>query len=103
MSDELSPLEQDSNPLVKASNPDVGRRLSIGISPFPALPSTVLLPISFPSRELALALIDAYFIYVYNATLLFHKHSLVSDYLAGKIPDYVALSIFALAAMYVIP
>jgi hypothetical protein len=72
-------------------------------TPFPTLPSTVLLQVSFPSKKLALTLIDTYFDHVYNATLLFHKQTLISDYLAGKVPDCVALSIFALAAKCVVP
>ncbi len=40
--------------------------------------------------------------HVYNSTLLFHKQTLISDYLAGKVPDFVALSIFALAAKYAV-
>jgi hypothetical protein len=88
---------------MKTSTSDGGRRSSAERTPFPTPPSTVLLQVSFPSKELALALIDAYFDHVYNATLLFHKQTLIPDYLAGKVPDCVALSIFALAAMSVVP
>ena len=58
-----------------------------------------LLPVTFPPEELALTLIDIYFSHQYNSTLLFHKQTLARDYLAGKVPDYVALSVFALGAM----
>jgi hypothetical protein len=86
--------------VLRTSTSDAGRRSSAEKSPFPTLPSAVLLQVAFPSKELALDLIDAYFDHVYNATLLFHKQTLISDYLAGQVPDCVALSIFALAAKY---
>jgi hypothetical protein len=96
VSDERSLVELvDPSQVMKTSSSETGRK-----SPFPTLPSTVLLQVSFPSKELALELIDTYFDHVYNATLLFHRQNLISDYLAGKVPDCVALSIFALAAKY---
>jgi hypothetical protein len=100
VSGERSPLEHDPSQVMKTSTSDI-RRSPVERSPISTLLSTVLLQASFPSKELALALIDAYFDYLYNATLLFHKKTLISDYLAGKVPDCVALSIFALAATYV--
>jgi hypothetical protein len=99
--DERSLLEHDASQVMKTSHSDTAGRSLAEKSPFPTLPSAVLLQVSFPSKELALALIDTYFDHVYNATLLFHKQTLISDYLAGKLPDCVALSIFALAAKYV--
>ncbi len=102
MSDEQSPFEQDASQVLRTSTSDAGRRSSTENSPFPTLPSAVLLQVSLPSKELALDLIDAYFDHVYNSTLLFHKQTLISDYLAGKVPDFVALSIFALAAKYAV-
>lgn len=103
VSDERSPVELvDPAQVLKTSTSETGRRSSAEKSPFPTLPSAVLLQVSFPSNELALDLIDAYFDHLYNATLLFHKQTLISDYLAGKVPDCVALSIFALAAKYAI-
>jgi hypothetical protein len=101
VSHERSPLEHDPSRALKTSTSDTARSPREK-SPFPTLPSTVLLQVLFPSKKLALALIDAYFDHVYNATLLFHRQTLASDYLAGKVPDCVALSIFALAAKYVV-
>jgi len=101
VSDERSPVELvDPSQFMKTSTSETGRRSCAEKSPFPTLHSAVLLQVSFPSKELALELIDTYFDHVYNATLLFHRQSLISDYLAGKVPDCVALSIFALAAKY---
>lgn len=99
--DERSPVELvGPSQVMKTSTSETGRRSSAEKSPFPTLPSAVLLQVSFPSKELALELIDTYFDHVYNATLLFHRQTLISDYLAGKVPGCVALSIFALAAKY---
>lgn len=54
-----------------------------------------------PSPEVAILLFEIYFSRLYNASLLFHKKSLLSDYAANRVPDFVALSVFALASMYV--
>src|SRR5277367_3496083 len=85
VSDERSPVELvDPSQFMKTSTSETGRRSCAEKSPFPTLHSAVLLQVSFPSKELALELIDTYFDHVYNATLLFHRQSLISDYLAGK-------------------
>jgi len=53
---------------------------------------------SLPSPEVAVFLFEIYFSRVYNASLLFHKKTFLSDYFANQVPDFVALSIFALAS-----
>jgi hypothetical protein len=53
---------------------------------------------SLPSPEVAVFLFEIYFSRVYNASLLFHKKKLLSEYFADQVPDFVALSIFALAS-----
>jgi hypothetical protein len=55
-----------------------------------------------PSPEVAVFLIEIYFSRMYNACLLFHKKTFLSDYAANRIPDFVALSIFAFASMCVV-
>jgi hypothetical protein len=54
---------------------------------------------TIPPPEVALFLIEIYFSH-WNAVLLFHKPSFTSDYLCNKVPDFVSLSVFALASMY---
>jgi len=50
--------------------------------------------------EVALFLIERYFSHHWNAALMFHKQNFTSDYLHNKIPDFLLLSIFAMASMY---
>jgi hypothetical protein len=50
--------------------------------------------------EVPMFLIDIYFSLQYNASLVFHKQSFVSDYLEGKVPNFVSFSIFAVASKY---
>jgi hypothetical protein len=69
-------------------------------TPSPAL-QTTLLRTSLPSYEVAIFLIEIYFSRVYNANLLFHKRSFLSDLAVNRVPGFVALSVFALASMYV--
>jgi hypothetical protein len=51
------------------------------------------------SREVALFLFEIYFSRLYNASLLYHKETLLLDYRDGRMPEFVSLSIFALASM----
>jgi len=53
-----------------------------------------------PSAEVAILLIDIFFARVFNAHLLFHKETFMADFVANRIPDFVALSVFACASMY---
>ena len=62
---------------------------------------TVLKRTNMPSSEVAMFLIEIYFTHLYNAHLLFHKETFLADYAANRVPDFVALSIFASASMYV--
>ncbi|CZR66494.1 uncharacterized protein PAC_16395 [Phialocephala subalpina] len=55
---------------------------------------------TLPSSEVAVFLFEIYFSRLYNASLLFHKKTFLSEYAAGSIPDFVALSIFALASIF---
>jgi len=63
--------------------------------------NAVLTRTTLPTREVAIFLIEIFFSHLYNATLLFHKASFLSDYHANKVPDFLTLSIYALASMYV--
>ncbi len=54
--------------------------------------------VSLPSPEVAVFLFEIYFSRLYNASLLFHKKIFLSEYFANQVPDFVALSIFALAS-----
>jgi hypothetical protein len=56
-------------------------------------------PIPVPSPEVARLLIEMYFTRVYNATLLFHKETFLSEYAANKLPNFVTHAVFALASM----
>jgi hypothetical protein len=56
-----------------------------------------------PTPEVARILIDIYFSHLYNASLLFHKPTFLSDYAANKVPDFIILSIFALGSLLVCP
>jgi hypothetical protein len=60
---------------------------------------TILQRTTFPSSEVAVFLFEIYFSRLYNASLLFHKEKFLSEYTAGSVPDFVTLSIFALASM----
>jgi hypothetical protein len=62
---------------------------------------TALKRTNMPSSEVAMFLIEIYFARLYNAHLLFHKESFLADFAAHKVPDFVALGIFASASMYV--
>jgi hypothetical protein len=67
------------------------------------LPNSPLQPklrkTTFPSSEVTAFLFEIYFSRLYNASLLFHKEKFLSDYAAGSVPDFVALSMFALGSM----
>jgi hypothetical protein len=80
---------------------DNGRDPMAGSSPSPgsSLVSVSLLQVAFPSKELATSLIEVFFSHMWNATLIFHKESLISDYFSGNIPNFVALSVFALGSV----
>jgi hypothetical protein len=54
---------------------------------------------TLPSSEVAVFLFEIYFSRIYSASLLFHKEKFLSDYNAGTVPDFVALSIFACSSM----
>lgn len=54
-----------------------------------------------PPRAIGLSLLEIYFDRVYNASLLFYKPALFSDYLDDKLPSFLLRSIFALASLYV--
>ncbi|KAH8810679.1 hypothetical protein F5884DRAFT_258528 [Xylogone sp. PMI_703] len=56
-----------------------------------------------PPPEIAAFLFEVYFARLYNASLLFHKRTFLADYAANKVPDFVALSIFALASIFLHP
>lgn len=62
-----------------------------------------LMATTLPSLEVATFLFEIYFLRLYNATLLFHKETFLSDYAANKVPDFVSLSIFALASIFIRP
>jgi hypothetical protein len=62
---------------------------------------TALRTTNMPSPEVAMFLIEIYFARMYNAHLLFHKESFVSDFANGKVADFIALAIFASASVYV--
>jgi hypothetical protein len=62
---------------------------------------TALKRTNMPSSEVAMFLIEIYFSHLYNAHLLFHKETFLADFAANRVPDFVALSIFASASMYV--
>ncbi|PVH73068.1 hypothetical protein DL98DRAFT_608552 [Cadophora sp. DSE1049] len=62
--------------------------------------NSVLKRTTLPSPEVAVFLIDVFFSRLYNASLLFHKATFLSEYHANKVPDFVTLSIFALASIF---
>ncbi len=92
-----SPSEHDHSQV--STRFDHTRRSISGDSLASGLSSVELLQVSFPPRDVALSLIDIYFTYIYNAHLLYHKPTFLSDYLAGKISDAIALSVFASASL----
>ena len=47
-------------------------------------------------------LIELYFRHILHSSLLFHKRTFLKDYEEGRIPEFVTLSILALATVYVI-
>jgi hypothetical protein len=55
---------------------------------------------AIPPTDVALFIIEIYFSHVSNAALMFHKPTFNSDYVNNKVPDFLSLSIFALASMY---
>lgn len=96
---EQLPTEIAGSQLSETSRRNHDRRSILGASPGPSHFPMALLQVTFPSEELALTLIDTYFSHQYNSTLLFHKQTLRESYLVGKVPDFVALSVFALGAL----
>jgi hypothetical protein len=62
---------------------------------------TALKRTNMPSAEVAMFLIEIFFARLYNAHLLYHKETLVADFAANRVPDFIALAIFASASMYV--
>lgn len=82
------------------SNVDINTRFYSEDSPDASLATVTFIQPHLPTHEIALALIDIYFSYVYNSSLLFHKPTFLSDYKAGKIADFVLLSVLAVATMY---
>ncbi|KAG0647553.1 hypothetical protein D0Z07_6611 [Hyphodiscus hymeniophilus] len=61
---------------------------------------TTLKNINMPSSEVAMFLIEIYFARLYNAHLLFHKETFLADFAANRVPDFVALGIFASASIF---
>ncbi|KAF4631962.1 hypothetical protein G7Y89_g6167 [Cudoniella acicularis] len=61
---------------------------------------TSLQGISYPSTELAEMLIEIYFSHLMNSTLTFHKKTFLSDFAAKRTPEFVNLSVFALATVF---
>ncbi|KAF2101141.1 hypothetical protein NA57DRAFT_74727 [Rhizodiscina lignyota] len=53
-----------------------------------------------PETEVGLFLIEIYFTRVFTASLLFEHKSFVEDYHASTLPEYVLLSVFALASLF---
>lgn len=53
-----------------------------------------------PPRAIGLSLLEIYFDRVYNASLLFYKPALFSDYLDDKLPSFLLRSVFALASLF---
>jgi len=73
-----------------------GRQTSSHVAgPDSALQETATL-----SPKMALLLIEIYFSRHWNAELMIHKASFIYDYLLNKVPDFLSLSIFALASKY---
>ncbi|KAH7378875.1 hypothetical protein BKA64DRAFT_240815 [Cadophora sp. MPI-SDFR-AT-0126] len=62
--------------------------------------NAVLKRTTLPSPEVAIFLFEIFFSRLYNASLLFHKATFLSDFHANKVPDFVALSIYALASTF---
>jgi hypothetical protein len=50
-----------------------------------------------PSAEVAMFLTEIYFARMYNAHLLFHKDTFLAGLGADRVPDFVALAVFASA------
>lgn len=93
------------NPVTHSETDPGGHSSSYSISEGDQLPAQPLLTTSgvtfWPSPEVAVLLFEVYFSRLYNASLLFHKETFLSEYAANRIPDFVALSIFTLASMHV--
>lgn len=53
--------------------------------------------------EFGIFLIEVYFTHCFTAALLFDYDSLIEGYRAHKVPEYLLLSIFAMASLYVRP
>ena len=51
-------------------------------------------------QDVAVFLIERYLSHQWNASLLFYKPTLISDFLDNKVPDFVISSIFARASKY---
>jgi hypothetical protein len=54
---------------------------------------------TMPSPEVAMLLVEIFFTRVYNASLLFHKETFLSDFAANRVPGFVSTCMFALASM----
>ncbi|KAH7064329.1 hypothetical protein BKA63DRAFT_525206 [Paraphoma chrysanthemicola] len=52
------------------------------------------------AEEVALFLIEIYFERHYQADLLFHKQSLIDDYLSQRLPGCISLAVFAFASVF---
>ncbi|CAK7233167.1 hypothetical protein SEUCBS140593_008512 [Sporothrix eucalyptigena] len=55
---------------------------------------------TLPTPTVARYLFEVYFSHLYNASLLFHKQSLIDDYFAGRTPEFLALTVFAAASIF---
>lgn len=56
---------------------------------------------NWPSKGVGRLLIDVFLTRIYNASLLFHRKTLLEEYESSRVPEHVSLSIFALASLYV--
>ncbi|KIN06828.1 hypothetical protein OIDMADRAFT_139648 [Oidiodendron maius Zn] len=100
--------EEAASPIDRSGEADAGHRDRSWTAPEAHQPPTMplregLMATTLPSLEVATFLFEIYFLRLYNATLLFHKETFLSDYAANKVPDFVSLSIFALASIFIRP
>lgn len=55
-----------------------------------------------PPRTLGLSLLELYWSRFYKSSLLFYKPQLFSDYMEGRLPDYLLRSLFAVASLLLV-
>lgn len=61
---------------------------------------TALKRTNMPSTEVGMFLIEIFFARLYNAHFLYHKETFVADFAANRVPDFVALAVFASASIF---